>query len=118
MVIKILLNAPFIFINMADEFGEWKRHFLNQARGLIPPQKTFYKVSEQRGKGGETNIKMVSPTQQIVDRAKSTLAQPPTVYDPVTGVVRETESIMEEHKPRKRKINRKKKTVNKNLPET
>lgn len=73
---------------MGDSFQEWKQHFIDQARGLIPHQKNFYKVVQQRGKGGnQANIQLVSPTKQVVERAKSTLSQPPTVYDPVTGLV-------------------------------
>jgi hypothetical protein len=45
----------------------------------------------QHGKGGEASIKMVSPTQGVVERAKSNLNDPPTVYDPVSGVMQHTE---------------------------
>jgi hypothetical protein len=72
---------------MSEEFAVWKRHFINQARGLIPHQNKFYKVREQKGSGGgSANIKLVTPTQQVVERAKSTLSDPPVVYDPVTGI--------------------------------
>jgi hypothetical protein len=73
---------------MSEDFGAWKRHFINQARGLIPHQNSFYKVREQKGGGGggEQNIKLVTPTQQVVERAKSTISDPPVVYDPVTGI--------------------------------
>ena len=96
---------------MGADFEEWKKHFLDQARGLIPHQRNFYKVSEQRGKGaGETNIKMVSPTQQVVERAKSTLSNPPTVYDPVTGVVHRPESSSKTTRIPKRKYTSRKVT--------
>ena len=75
---------------MTEEFQTWKQHFIEQAKGLIPHQKSFYKVSMQQGKGDQPNIKMVSPTEQIVERAKSSLVQPPSVYDPVTGVMLQT----------------------------
>lgn len=71
---------------MGDNFEIWKQHFIKQARGLIPHEKVFYKVSEQTGRGKEENIKMVSPTEQVVERAKSNLSNPPVVYDPVTGI--------------------------------
>ena len=67
---------------MSEEFQAWKQHFIQQAKGLIPHQKRFYKVSMQQGKGDQPNIKMVSP--------KSDLVQPPSVYDPVTGVMQQT----------------------------
>jgi len=76
---------------MADNFQTWKTHFIQQAKGLIPHQRKFYRVSMQEGKGGETPIKMVSPTEQIVERAKSNLDGPPSVYDPVSGVMQHTE---------------------------
>lgn len=80
---------------MTEEFNTWKHHFIQQARGLIPHEKHFYKVSSQKGKGDSTNIKLVTPTQQIVERAKSTLnhqpIQPPSIYDPVTGTMQREE---------------------------
>lgn len=88
---------------MGEDFRAWKQHFINQARGSIPHQKYFYKVSEQKG-GGDPHLKLhiVSPTQQAVDQAKATLSDPPVVYDPVTGITNQpiNESIK---KPRKRK---------------
>jgi hypothetical protein len=92
---------------MSEEFQAWKNHFIDQAKGLIPYQKKFYKVSMQQGGGTQPQIKMVSPTEQIVERAKASL-QPPSVYDPVTGVMQQTKG---KHIPtsykRKRKISKK-----------
>lgn len=88
---------------MADEFQQWKQHFVNQARGLIPHQSNFYRVSEQKGRGDEQNIKMVAPTQQIVARAKSSLANPPVVYDPVTGITKQPPYENKKQIKRKRK---------------
>ena len=97
---------------MGEDFGDWKKHFMDQARGLVPYQRHFYKVSEQRGRGGGSpTIKMVSPSQQVVERAKTTLAQPPTVYDPVTGLVHRPENINKEIGTRKRKKVSKKSTI-------
>jgi len=76
---------------MGDNFATWKEHFIQQARGLVPHQRKFYRVSLQHGKGGEPAIKMVSPTQEVVERAKSNLNDPPSVYDPVSGVMQHTE---------------------------
>lgn len=94
---------------MADEFNTWKRHFIEQARGLIPHERNFYKVSSQTGKGETTNIKMVTPTEQVVERARATLSQPASVYDPVTGIMQRTQA---RHKTissqkRKRKVTKK-----------
>lgn len=78
---------------MGDEFQSWKHHFIQQAKGLIPHQRKFYRVSsmQQLGKGDQPTIKLVSPTEQIVERAKTILKDPPpdppSVYDPVTGVM-------------------------------
>lgn len=103
---------------MGEEFQTWKQHFINQARGLIPHQRKFYKVSLQEGGGEQPRIKMVSPTEQIVERAKATLEQPPSVYDPVTGVMQQTSGKhIKARRPRKRKgavirrINNKKRKV-------
>ena len=76
---------------MGDDFVVWKQHFIDQARGHIPFQKKFYKVSSQGGRGGEPSIKMVTPTEQLVERAKSSLSHPPSIYDPVTGVMQHSE---------------------------
>lgn len=103
---------------MSEEFQTWKQHFINQAKGLIPHQRKFYKVSMQQGGGGQPTIKMVSPTEQIVERAKASLDHPPSVYDPVTGVMQQTKGkhvkIATHHK-RKRKINNKKQSKKKRL---
>ncbi|MEK6266753.1 MAG: hypothetical protein N2B06_18590 [Clostridium sp.] len=89
---------------MSEEFQTWKHHFIQQAKGLIPHQKRFYKVSMQQGKGDQPTIKMVSPTEQVVERAKSDLVQPPSVYDPVTGVMQQTSGKhLKIPTPRKRK---------------
>jgi hypothetical protein len=94
---------------MGENFEVWKTHFINQARGLIPHEKIFYRVSEQKGKGNEEKLKIVTPTQQIVERAKSNLSDPPVVYDPVTGITNQPN--YEENKfP---KVSRKRKYVRK-----
>lgn len=95
---------------MGEEFQVWKKHFINQAHGLVPHQKKFYNVSEQVGRGGNASIKLVTPTQQVVERAKSTLSQPttsepPTVFDPVMGVMQHTAKKHNKVKTsRKRKV--------------
>jgi hypothetical protein len=96
---------------MSEDFQVWKNHFINQAKGLIPHQKRFYKVSMQQGGGSQPIIKMVSPTEQIVERAKSTLDQAPSVFDPVTGVMQQTK-IKHVAPSRKRKRNPPKKKNN------
>lgn len=89
---------------MSEEFQVWKQHFINQAKGLIPHQKRFYKVSMQHGAGVQPTIKLISPTEQIVDRAKASLEQPPTIYDPVTGAMQQTSGKhIKTTTPRKRK---------------
>ena len=109
---------------MSEEFQTWKHHFIQQAKGLITHQKRFYKVSMQQGKGGPQNIKMVSPTEQVVERAKTNLVQAPSVYDPVTGVMQQTSgrhlnipthrkrigNILKNKSAKKRRIVKKKKT--------
>lgn len=97
---------------MNEEFHLWKEHFINQAKGLIPQEIFFYNVSTQKGRGEPSaNIKMVSPTEQIVKRAKATLSQvptsPPTVYDPVTGVIQ-----AEQRKTQTKLPSRKRKNTN------
>lgn len=95
---------------MGDSFDEWRRHFVAQARGLIPQQRNFYKVVNQHGKGGnEGNIKLVTPTQQAVERAKSTLSHPPVVYDPVTGIAQKTETVSKRQKRKYKKKDTRKK---------
>lgn len=89
---------------MSEEFHTWRQHFIDQAKGLIPHQKKFYKVSMQQGSGEQPKIKMVSPTEQIVERAKAKLDQPPSVYDPVTGTMQQTNGKHSKIKtPHKRK---------------
>lgn len=91
---------------MTEEFHAWKKHFIDQAKGLIPHQKKFYKVSMQQGGGSQPILKMVSPTEQVVERAK--LEQPPTMYDAVTGVMQQTKM---KHTTVKRKTSKKKKRL-------
>lgn len=77
---------------MAEDYQMWIRHFIDQSKGLIPHQRVFYKlgVNSQKGEGKPT-IQVVSPTQQVVERAKSTLQeQRKPSYDPVTGVVHQS----------------------------
>jgi len=85
------LSVHYILAKMGDNFQTWKTHFIQQAKGLIPHERRFYRVSMQEGKGDEPPIKMVSPTEQVVDRARSSLNEPPSVYDPVSGVMQHTE---------------------------
>jgi hypothetical protein len=96
---------------MSDEFQTWKEHFINQSKGLIPHQRKFYKVSLQKGRGDQPIIKMVAPTEQVVDRAKSKLTEAPNIYDPVTGAMQQTDSkhIKVKEFSRKRKHTTKKK---------
>jgi hypothetical protein len=102
---------------MAEEFQTWKEHFINQSKGLIPHERKFYKVSMQKGRGGEPTIKMVTPTEQVVERAKSKLTEPPNIYDPVTGVMQHTDSkhvkVKQLSRKRKYTTNKKKNTNSK-----
>lgn len=75
---------------MGDKFDIWRRHFEKQARGLIPHDNTFYKVqtapqNNQQEIFGK-KIQIGPPTQQAIERAKSSLYNPPTIYDPVLGI--------------------------------
>jgi len=76
---------------MADNFSVWKQHFVNQAKGLIPHQEKFYKVASQKDGGGKGitsgEMKMVTPTQEVVERAKTQSPLPSAIYDPVSGVM-------------------------------
>lgn len=73
---------------MTDKFTIWKNHFINQAKGLIPHQHSFYGVSSQN-KGNEVKSehqsKIMLPTQEIVERVKRAQPNPLSIYDPVTG---------------------------------
>ena len=88
---------------MDEEFKIWKDHFIDQAHGLIPHEKRFYKVSTQKGRGVKPNIKLISPTEQIVERAKSSLSNPPEVYDPVTGTMQTKKRPRQVKNSRKRR---------------
>lgn len=110
---------------MGDDFEIWKNHFIDQARGRIPFHRKFYKVSNQGGHGtrvsGDPSIKMVTPTEQVVERAKTTLSDPPSIYDPVTGVMQHSEgdhtgvrtSCRQRHAKYSSSSKKKKKTVKK-----
>lgn len=78
---------------MSNNFEVWKNHFINQARGLIPHQEKFYSVTVDKGGGAEVgknneSINLVSPMQQVVERAKTDISNPTNIYDPVTGIIR------------------------------
>ena len=106
---------------MGGDFEIWKRHFINQAKGLIPHQDRFYQVTSEKGSGeGMQNdkhpITIVSPMQQIVERAKTDIINPSPIYDPVTGVVRHSvkrartvRKYTKKKQPSKRKPKNKKK---------
>lgn len=76
---------------MSEKFSIWKKHFENQARGLIPRDNSFYKVStestNQTSGNNESKINLISPSQQIVERAKKQIRYPDAIYDPVTGIM-------------------------------
>lgn len=74
---------------MDDNFAIWRKHFVDQAKGLIPHQSQFYKVTtsereEGSMEGGKKDVKIV---EQMVERAKNA---PRTIYDPTTGVMRQS----------------------------
>lgn len=91
---------------MAEDYQMWIRHFVDQSKGLIPHQRVFYKIGVNSQKGeGKPSIQVVSPTEQVVERAKSTLQElrKPS-YDPVTGVVHQSlQKLLGGHITRKRK---------------
>ena len=45
----------------------WVKHFTDMAQGLIPYRRKMYTVTSQVGSG---DVKIVTPTQAVVDRAK------------------------------------------------
>ena len=73
---------------MMGNYQMWVQHFIDQSKGLIPHQNFFYKIAFNGQKGdGKTAIQVVTPTEQVVARAKATLVAPiKHSYDPVTGV--------------------------------
>ena len=95
---------------MEDNFAVWKKHFIDQAKGLIPHQSQFYKVTTSaREEGsmeeGKKNVKIESPLKQMIVRAKNA---PQTIYDPTTGVMRHSLG-----KPRSVQTSKKKRSVKK-----
>lgn len=78
---------------MEGQYQIWIQHFINQAKGLVPHQKAFYKVGSQRGEGKPV-IQLVTPTEQVVERAKASLKEKNDTYDPVTGVVHQSVSSL------------------------
>ena len=49
------------------ETNPWVKHFTDMAEGLVPYQRKRYTVAPQVGSG---DIKIVTPTQAVVERAK------------------------------------------------
>jgi len=102
---------------MGDSFLAWKQHFIKQAKGLVPHQDSFYNVTTERNAGnGDTssNIKttLVSPVQQMVERAKSDVIEGSAIYDPVTGVMRHSgRKVRRVRRSGKKKSSSKKKKV-------
>lgn len=98
------MSAVYISSKMSDNFNVWKQHFINQAKGLIPHQDQFYKVitagREEGSKEDEKNVKIISPLKGIVERAENA---PTNIYDPTTGVIRQSLK-----KPRKVRRSKKK----------
>jgi hypothetical protein len=104
---------------MDSKFNLWVQHFIDQSKGLIPHQKVFYKVTRQRGEGKPV-INLVTPTEQAVERAKSSLEElEKDTYDPVTGVVNHSMSKLLKRKTspkRKKSSKRVAKRVKKVVP--
>jgi len=80
---------------MADKFTAWKQHFVKQAKGLVPHEDTFYNVTTEKSgekafSNANPNVTLVSPVQQLVERAKNDKPETSTIYDPVTGVMRQS----------------------------
>lgn len=95
---------------MAGNYQLWIQHFIDQSKGLIPHQKLFYKIGANSQSGeGKPSIQVVSPTEQVVARAKSSLEdRNKHSYDPVTGVFRQSlTNLLGEHKQRKRRKTKK-----------
>ena len=51
---------------------KWKRHFVNMAENGTSSKK-FYALSSQKGAGVSNELKLVTPTEQAVEQAKSEL---------------------------------------------
>lgn len=74
-------------------FEVWKQHFIKQAKGLIPHEQSFYPVTTENTKQSDssTPVKLVSPMQDVVERAKTDISNPTTpIYDPITGIMRQS----------------------------
>lgn len=71
-----------------DSYQVWIQHFIDQSKGLVPHQSLFYKINNSSQKGeGKPTIQAVTPTEQVLARAKSSMEeQSKPSYDPVTGV--------------------------------
>ena len=50
------------------ETNPWVKHFSDMAQGLIPYQKKKHTVAPEVGSG---DIKIVTPTQEVVERART-----------------------------------------------
>lgn len=90
---------------MGDKFSIWEQHFIKQAKGLVPHQDNFYKVTSEKQRDtdmtkGDTGSKVNPHVGQIVERAKNA---PTTIYDPVSGVARQTVRSRHRVKTSKRK---------------
>ena len=59
---------------------KWRHHFKLVGEGKVPPQGKWYRVGSvnQRGQGSDPVVKMINPTQQVVDRAKQELKRADT----------------------------------------
>ena len=57
------------------DVAKWKRHFALVGEGKVQPQSGFYSIesSDQRGGGSEPTVKLETPTQGVVERAKKEL---------------------------------------------
>ena len=64
-------------VNNINNLDKWKKHFLDMVEGKKSNIKNVYLLknnkSKQVGGGADPTIKLVTPTQQAVERAKSDL---------------------------------------------
>ena len=60
-------------VSTINNIDVWKKHFIDMVNGKKKKQKNVYVVQSGKGESNEKkeSIKLVTPTQQVVERAKS-----------------------------------------------
>ena len=92
-----MTNVPYV-----PDVEAWKEHFMNFTPSTPKP---FYVIKDrQRGDGQIPSVKLVTPTQQVVEQAKAQLKTSKTSYKPKSKQVKRKKTASKKSKKGTKKL--------------